>query len=135
MSDSSIFIRGIMVHGRHGTLEHEARVGQRFLVDIELHLDLLSAAKTDNLSDTVCYAQVVRVVISAFSAQNYRLLERTAGEIGHSILTAFPKITEVKVTVHKPHASVAAIFHDIGVVINCDRHSAISTTLSQKPDI
>jgi dihydroneopterin aldolase len=32
-------------------------------------------------------------------------------------LAAFPRVTAIKVTVHKPHAPIAAIFDDVGVVL------------------
>ena len=39
MTDT-IFIHGIVIHARHGVLEHEAEVGQRFVIDLELSTDL-----------------------------------------------------------------------------------------------
>jgi dihydroneopterin aldolase len=35
---------------------------------------------------------------------------------------AFPRIRAVKITVHKPHAPIAAIFGDVGVVLTRNRH-------------
>jgi len=37
--------------------------------------------------------------------------------VAESILAAFTRVSAVKVTVHKPHAPIAAIFDDVGVVI------------------
>ena len=39
--NDTIFIHGIMVHARHGMLNHEAEVGQRFVIDVELFVALL----------------------------------------------------------------------------------------------
>jgi dihydroneopterin aldolase len=33
------------------------------------------------------------------------------------VLSTFPRIASVRVTVHKPHAPIAAIFNDVGVTI------------------
>jgi len=33
------------------------------------------------------------------------------------VLASFPRIASVRVTVHKPHAPIAAIFNDVGVTI------------------
>jgi dihydroneopterin aldolase len=38
-------------------------------------------------------------------------------------LAAFPRISSVKVTVHKPHAPIAAIFDDVGVVLTRTRQN------------
>jgi 7,8-dihydroneopterin aldolase/epimerase/oxygenase len=123
--NDTIFIHGITVHARHGMLNHEAEVGQRFVIDVELFVALLEASHTDELTDTVCYADVARATISTFACQNYQLLERAAGAVGDTILATFPRISAVKVTVHKPHASIAAIFQDIGVTINRHRRLVV----------
>jgi dihydroneopterin aldolase len=69
----------------------------------------------------VSYSNVVACATAAFKDANYRLLERAAGAVADSILNAFPKISVVKVTVHKPHAPIAAIFEDVGVILTRSR--------------
>lgn len=122
MSDT-IFITGVVIHARHGVMDHESEVGQRFVIDLELSIDLSESAHTDRLSDTVSYASVVATAIAAFKNTNYRLLERAAGAVSDSIFAAFPRIDAVKVTVHKPHAPIAEIFEDVGVVLMRKRQS------------
>jgi dihydroneopterin aldolase len=122
MTDS-IFITGVVIHARHGVMEHETEVGQRFVIDLELFTDLADSARSDRLVDTVSYAQVVATATAAFKDKNYRLLERAAGAVADAILAAFPRIRAVKITVHKPHAPIAAIFDDVGVVLTRSRHS------------
>jgi 7,8-dihydroneopterin aldolase/epimerase/oxygenase len=121
MTDT-IFIKGLVIHARHGVMDHETEVGQRFVVDLELFSDLTESSRTDHLSDTVSYANVVTTAIAAFKNTNYKLLERAAGAVADAILAAFPRIRAVKVTVHKPHAPIAAIFEDVGVVLTRARH-------------
>jgi len=116
-----IFIKGVLIHARHGLLEHESEVGQRFVIDLELDTDLSESSRTDKLSDTVSYSNVVATATSAFKDTNYKLLERAAGAVADAILAAFPRIRAVKVTVHKPHAPIAAIFEDVGVVLTRTR--------------
>jgi dihydroneopterin aldolase len=121
MTDT-IFIKGLVIHARHGVMDHETEVGQRFVVDLELFSDLTESSRSDHLSDTVSYANVVTTAVAAFKNTNYKLLERTAGAVADAILAAFPRIRSVKVTVHKPHAPIAAIFEDVGVVLTRSRH-------------
>ena len=116
MTDT-IFVKGLVIHARHGVMDHETEVGQRFVIDLELYSDLTESSRTDHLSDTVSYANVVTTAVSAFKNTNYKLLERAAGAVADAILAAFPRIRAVKVTVHKPHAPIAAIFEDVGVVL------------------
>jgi len=70
----------------------------------------------------VSYSQVVATATAAFKNSNYRLLERAAGAVADAILTTFPRVRTVKVTVHKPHAPIAEIFEDVGVVLTRNRH-------------
>lgn len=122
MSDT-IFITGLVLHARHGVMDHETEVGQRFVIDLELAVDLSESSRTDRLSDTVSYSNVVACATAAFKDANYKLLERAAGAVAEAILSTFPKIGAVKITVHKPHAPIAAIFDDVGVIITRTRPS------------
>jgi dihydroneopterin aldolase len=116
MSDT-IFITGLLIHAHHGVMAHEAKVGQRFVIDLELVIDLAPAAASDKLVDTVSYAGIVEIASRAFTAKSYRLVEAAAGAVASAVLASFPRITAVKVTVHKPHAPIAAIFNDVGVTV------------------
>jgi len=122
MSDI-IFIKGLLVHARHGVMDHEAEVGQRFVIDLELFIDLSESSHTDKLADTVSYSSVVETATSAFKGTNYYLLERAAGAVADAILAAFPRVNAIQVTVHKPHAPIPAIFDDVGVIITRSRTS------------
>ena len=121
MTDT-IFIKGLVIHARHGVMDHETEVGQRFVIDLELYSDLTEPSRSDHLADTVSYANVVTTAVAAFKNTNYKLLERAAGAVADAILATFPRIRSVKVTVHKPHAPIAAIFEDVGVVLTRSRH-------------
>lgn len=123
MTDT-IFITGLVIHARHGIMEHEKEVGQRFVIDLELTADLSESSRTDRLADTVSYSNVVATATAAFKNANYRLLERAAGAVADAILASFPRIDVIKVTVHKPHAPVAAIFDDVGVVLTRMRQAS-----------
>ena len=121
MTDT-IFIAGLVIHARHGVMEHETEVGQRFVIDLELYADLQESSRSDKLADTVSYSNVVATATAAFKDTNYRLLERAAGAVADAILASFARVRAVKVTVHKPHAPIAAIFDDVGVVLTRSRH-------------
>ena len=116
MSDS-IFIHGLLVHAHHGVMAHEAKVGQRFMIDLELTTDLAAAGKSDKLADTVSYSAIVETATRAFAQHRYRLVEAAAAQVADALLAAFASAVSVRVTVHKPHAPIAAIFNDVGVSI------------------
>ncbi|QCI66490.1 dihydroneopterin aldolase [Phreatobacter stygius] len=117
-----IFIKGLVIHAHHGVMEHEGKVGQRFVIDLDLTCDLSEAARSDHLADTVSYAAIAAETERAFTTRNFKLLEAAAGAVADAVLDHFPKIRTVRVTVHKPHAPIAAIFDDVGVVLTRGRH-------------
>jgi dihydroneopterin aldolase len=117
-----MFLTGLLIHAHHGVMEHEARVGQRFILDIELSLDLADAARSDKLADTVSYAAIAEAATRAFTAQSHKLVEAAAGVVADAILADFARVASVKVTVHKPHAPIAATFADVGVTLLRTRH-------------
>jgi dihydroneopterin aldolase len=121
MMADNIFIDGLSLHAYHGVMEHEQRVGQTFAIDLLLHIDLGEASRSDKLINTVSYDQVVDVASRAFCAQRYRLVEAAAGAVADAVLTAFPQVAALRVTVHKPHAPIAATFVDVGVSIERTR--------------
>jgi dihydroneopterin aldolase len=117
-----VFVRGLALHAYHGVMQHEAKVGQTFTLDLDLDLDLAEASRSDKLADTVGYDQVVDVASRAFCAKRYRLVEAAAGAVADAVLDKFRQTTAVRVTVHKPHAPIAATFDDVGVSILRTRH-------------
>jgi dihydroneopterin aldolase len=116
MSDA-IFINGLALHAYHGVMPHEGKVGQSFKLDLVLDIDLGDASRSDKLKDTVSYDLVVKAASEAFCARRYRLVEAAAGAAADAVLARFPKVTGVRVTVHKPHAPIAATFDDVGVTV------------------
>jgi 7,8-dihydroneopterin aldolase/epimerase/oxygenase len=121
MSDA-IFFKGLALHAYHGVMQHEAKVGQTFHVDLELELDLGTASRSDKLKDTVSYDLVIKTVAEAFCGRRYRLVETAAGAIADAVLSRCPQVRAVRVTVHKPHAPIAATFDDVGVTIERARN-------------
>jgi len=112
-----IFINGLSLHAYHGVMPYEGKVGQTFTIDIELAIDLSAAARSDKVADTVSYDKVVECASAAFCAQKFRLIEAAAGSVADAVLARFPRVQSVRVTIHKPHAPIAATFSDVGVAL------------------
>ncbi len=120
MSDT-IFVNGLVIHAYHGVMPHEAKVGQPFLLDLVLDIDLADASRSDKVKATVSYEKLVETATEAFHARRYRLIEAAAGAVADAILSAYPQAREIQVTVRKPHAPIAATFKDVGVILKRSR--------------
>jgi len=112
-----IFLRGMRFMACHGVLPHEQEIPQPFEVDVELGLDLRAAGESDDLSDTVNYAEVYEIVRDTVEGESKHLIEALAEEIADDLLRALDSLRWVRVTVHKPTAPIDGIFSDVGVTI------------------
>lgn len=105
--------------GFHGVYPEERSQGQIFIVDVEMGLDL--STTSDNLDDTVNYAEVARMVEEVITGEPCNLIETVAGRIVHQVL-AHTKVQTVTVTVHKPYAPVPQSVTDLSVTITRSRN-------------
>jgi dihydroneopterin aldolase len=113
-----IAIKGIKSFGYHGVFESENIAGQDFFVDVVLELDLTRPSVSDDVADTVNYAEITDLVVEEVTGDRVALIEKLAGRIADRIKTAYPQIVTVSVTVHKPQAPVNAQVQNISVTIN-----------------
>jgi dihydroneopterin aldolase len=120
MSDC-VFVKGLVLHAYHGVMQHEAKVGQTFRLDLALATDLAEAARSDKLKHTVSYDMVVQTASEAFCGRRYRLVEAAAGAVADAVLERCSQVRAITVTVHKPHAPIDATFEDVGVTIERTR--------------
>jgi len=95
-----IRIMNMTFYGHHGVEESERELGGRFAVDVEMYLDLEPAGSTDDLSKTVDYKAVYKLVRQMESARNYELVEALAHDVAESIMAQFA-VDEVVVRVRK----------------------------------
>jgi 7,8-dihydroneopterin aldolase/epimerase/oxygenase len=98
-----ILLDGMVFHGRHGTLPAERELGQPFVVDVELRLDLRPAGLSDDLAQTVDYGEVHRLAREIVEGTPVNLTETVAERIAAAILVEHPAVEAVRVRVAKPH--------------------------------
>jgi 7,8-dihydroneopterin aldolase/epimerase/oxygenase len=115
-----IHVTGIEVWGRHGVLTDERAKAQRFLIDLSVMFDSAPAAASDDLNDTVDYGILAERVHAVVESESYRLIETVAGRVADTVL-ADPRVSSVRVTVHKPQAPIAVPFEDVFLTIDRSR--------------
>ncbi len=111
-----ITLSGLEGFGYHGVLEHERTIGQRFVVDVDLAVDLELAARSDRLCDTVDYGQLGQRVVGIIGGARVMLIETLALRIAELCLSD-ARVNAARVTVHKPEAPVGVAFRDVAVTI------------------
>jgi 7,8-dihydroneopterin aldolase/epimerase/oxygenase len=102
-AEDRIVLEGMVFYGRHGTLPAERELGQPFVVDVELRLDLRPAGLSDDLSQTVDYGEVHRRAREIVEGEPVNLTETVAERIAAAVLEDHPTVEAVRVKVAKPH--------------------------------
>lgn len=105
-----IVLDGLAFHGYHGAFPEEARFGARFVVDVEMRLDL---PDEDELARTVDYARIYDLVAREVTGSRYRLIEALASAIARRVLAHDRRVAEATVRVHKPHAPLPGVVRDV----------------------
>jgi dihydroneopterin aldolase len=115
-----IELRGLTVRGRHGVYEAERADGQDFVVDITVWIDLVDAAASDDLADTLDYGLLAERAAGIIAGPPRNLIETVAGEIADDVMND-RRVHAVEVAVHKPQAPIPQTFADVAVVARRSR--------------
>jgi dihydroneopterin aldolase len=84
-----IRLKEITAFPRLGVGDLEKSWVQKVTLDVELHLDLGRASRTDRIEDTVDYQRVYELVREVSEARKYHLIEALAAEIARQVLARF----------------------------------------------
>ncbi len=96
-----IALARMRVAGRHGAFAAERACAQPFDLDVVVELDLRRAAASDDLADTLDYAQLHRRITQVVGSTSFALLERLAGEI-LDVIFSDPRVARAEVAIAKP---------------------------------
>lgn len=114
--DDRITVHGIEVWAHHGVGSGERENGQPFVVHVTLEVDLSEAVASDDLTDTVDYAEVAAEVASIAGEGPHDLIEKVAGDVAQALLRR-PRVRAAEVTVEKPHAPLPVPAAGVSVTI------------------
>ncbi|HJF34433.1 2-amino-4-hydroxy-6-hydroxymethyldihydropteridine diphosphokinase [Clostridium perfringens] len=112
-----IIIKDFEVFGNHGVFEEEKRLGQKFVLSIELFLDTREAGVTGDLSKSVHYGELAHKVEEEFKKQSYDLIETAAEKLCEFILLEYNLVKKVKVSLKKPWAPILRSLDTVSIEI------------------
>ena len=117
-----ITLTGLRVRGRHGVFEHERRDGQDFVVDVTVWVDTDTAARTDDVADTMDYGAIAHRAAEIVGGEPCNLIETVAARVADDVM-ADERAHAVEVTVHKPAAPIGLPFADVAVTARRSRRA------------
>ncbi len=106
MPYGTIRIRNAVFYAHHGVKKEEHRIGGRYEVDVAMEVDFEAAASKDDLSKTVDYEKIYKLVRDIVTSNNFYLIERLVYLIARNILKSNAIIREVEVSVRKANPPV-----------------------------
>ena len=115
-----IKIKNIRVYAYHGCLVEEGKIGSDYRVDLEVKADLKKSAETDQLSDTVDYVHLNRIVKEEMAVRT-KLLETVANSILERILDELGLVTWARVKVSKLNPPIGGNVEMVSVIMKRKR--------------
>lgn len=117
-----VFLHGIKAECIIGVWEWERRVKQLLTIDLDMAADIVRAAKTDRLEDTLDYKAVAKRVMGLVAESEYQLVETLAEKIAQLLLNEFD-IPWCRVRLNK------------GGAVRGARHVGVVIERGQRPDL
>lgn len=117
---NKIFLKDLSFLGIIGVYPHERENKQSILVDLELEIDSFEEAiQFDNISNSLDYSEVYRIVEATIESSSFNLLETLANKIILNCFQLDKKVINIKIKITKPNAIAAT--KNLGIEINLNR--------------
>ncbi|WP_212904288.1 2-amino-4-hydroxy-6-hydroxymethyldihydropteridine diphosphokinase [Clostridium polyendosporum] len=112
-----IYVKDLEIFANHGVFQEEKSLGQKFILSLELELDLREAGITGDLTKSVHYGELCHKVEKEFTKESYDLIEMAAEKVANFILKEYPLVQGVKVLLKKPWAPIGRHLEYAGIEV------------------
>ncbi len=103
-------------YGYHGDRPEERSLGQRFIVDLEVGANLSPAGESDDLDQTINYAELYQETKAIVEGEPLRLIEALAERVAGAALR-HERALWVRVRVRKPGVAIPGSLEGASVEI------------------
>lgn len=114
-------LKRMVFFGYHGVFPEENKLGQKYFVDLDMRLDLSRAARSDDVGDTVNYAEIHALAKKIVEGPPVKLIETLADNIASAVLGTYTSIHTVTVSVTKPNPPFDITFDGVTVELRRTR--------------
>lgn len=113
-----IHLKDMQFYGYHGVLMEETKIGQRFRANVSIAVDMKKAGETDELDNTVNYAEVYALTREIVEGKPFKLIEALVEAIATRILSAYSEqVKGVRVELIKPDPPIQGYYREVSVEI------------------
>lgn len=118
-----ITLNQLSFYGYHGLFPEERKLGQRFLVDVELFTDLRKAGRSDNMNDSIHYGEAYELIQEIVEGEAKNLIEAVAETIAANLLQRFDLLIACCIRVTKPDPPIPGNYESVGVEIYREKNN------------
>jgi dihydroneopterin aldolase len=115
-----IKLTNIRTFSFHGCLEEEAKIGSNYSVNLTIKTNLEPSAKTDELTDTVDYVDLNRIIVEEMAIRA-KLLEHVAKRIMDRVLKELKMVTKIEVEVTKLNPPIGGDVEGVTIIMKKKR--------------
>lgn len=120
INSSYIFLKDICCYAYHGVAPQENIIGNEYIINLKLKVNISRAMRTDDVVDTVNYAEIHEAVKAEMAIPS-KLLEHVSGRIVEKLFERFPDIEEIELRLSKRNPPMGADIDAAGVELRCSR--------------
>lgn len=104
----------------HGFYREEQKLGNKYIVNITLHVQLEEAWAHDDLNQTIDYVKVYKLVRSCMEVRS-KLLEHVSARIATALFEAFAGVMRMDIRVAKKNPPIGGICDRAEVELSFER--------------
>lgn len=109
-------VNGIQLYAYHGCLPEEAKIGGNYCVDVSIETDFSEAAQEDNLTKTVDYVIINKIVKNEMCVRS-QLIEHVGQRIVERIRAEIKNIHFIRVKVLKICPPINGDVKNVAIII------------------
>ncbi|MCE6005108.1 dihydroneopterin aldolase [Acinetobacter junii] len=122
----AIIIEGLKVDTVIGCFNWERQIIQPLMLDLTIYNDLNQAAQSDELDDTLNYAQICELAAQVIQQAKPKLIEHAAQLVLEKLFLVFPSIESIIITIRKP--AIIAQANAVGIRLERNRNDFCART-------
>ena len=119
-----IKIENLEVYACHGVFPEEKKLGQKFLVSVDLFTSTREAGNLDDLESSVHYGEVSHFITDYMKEHTFALIETVAENLARELLLHYFQLEKIRIEVKKPWAPIGLPVEYVAVEIVREWHTA-----------
>ncbi|WP_374664215.1 dihydroneopterin aldolase [Acinetobacter sp.] len=125
----AIIIEGLKVDTVVGCFNWERQIIQPLMLDLTIQTSLEQASNSDELEDTLNYAEICEISARVIQEAQPKLIEHAAKLVLNALFTTFPAVESIMISIRKP--AIIPQANSVGIRLERHRNDLCSSAREQ----